>query len=298
MTFDEIETFVQAIPIANPYFDCVRGDLSGVQSNHALSIVKSNRAYRDLQFGWTIVRYLSDNSDSEIMDMTDNEFIVRAYNFENFGTKDKAIERAVMYTLPSRQHFSSTIKSCLLVEGITYEEISEKLGIELDTVRAFDQLFFNVTDRIKEALWLADVVYPETRFVEAMDNYHKNESFSMMLQRAGYNNGIEAVQFFSGLRSSILTSGDMANAAGKMENALMINGFLLATNGFINQRDATGIHNARTIINAEKQGGNQNESSEDITGTLGESIYGSLEIFKEVESSQLITAREQIGTVD
>jgi len=298
MTHTQIKGFAKLIPISNPYFDSVRGDVSSMQSSQAVSIIKADRAYSDLQFGWNFIKYLAGLKDTHNAFVSDNEYLTRAYNFERYGVEDEDIMMAVLYTLPSRRHFAAALKSSLLIEDVTFEGISEKMGIPVGTVKAFEQLFFNILDRAEESLWLANVVYPEGRLVETLNDYHKNESLSMLLQRSGYNNGMDSVEYFAGLRSNQLTSGDMANASAKMENAIMINGFLLATNGFINQRDAPGINSAKAIINAEKQGGTQNEQQDDFTGSLSDSIFTELDRYKEGETRQLLANRKQIGTLN
>jgi hypothetical protein len=299
MTWKEMKSCVAFMPKEDPYFETIQGSLNCAESSAVVRSLKFGRAYGDLQFGWNFAKYLSRLHIDFVPSLHEHPILNRAYKLERFGTEDEELEEAVMYTLPSKRYFSDALKSYLLIENITFKEIADRTGVRESVIKLFEKLFFNTLDRRSEALWLANVVYPETRWPEAFDRYTANESFGMLLQRCGYQNGIDDVDFFVGMRKNAkLKDGDMLNAAKKMENMLMINGYLLATNGFVNQRDATGVHSAKTIINAEKHGGNQSEVQDDFTESLSDSIFNRLDDYKEANIDGILTARDTIGEID
>lgn len=283
------------MPIKDPYFDVVKSSEIFTGTQQSTAIAKFIRAYKDVSFGWNLVRYLVRNK-LELPSIENDEYIVRAYRFERYGIMDDAIFAAIAFNADELKEIRAILQSCLVVENVDIKEIAEKLGINEDSIRAYESLFYNVIDRSKEAAWLATIIYPETRFVEMSPTYVQDAGHQWLLKRSGYNNGFETVAHFSGLRTNM--NRDMSNAASKMENALMVNGYLLATNGYINQRDAQGIFHAKTIISAEKQGGNQQVMADDGPGDLGLSIFTELEKYGNTTGLAKLDLRNQLTSGD
>lgn len=274
MHYNDIRNLSSLIPFRDEYFDVVRHDLSLIQSNQSNAIAKFICTYKDVKFGWNFIKFLIRNKKN-LPSFVDNEYIYRAYNFERYGIPDISIIEAIAFDSGECGTMGSMLQSFLLIDEISFSDIAQRLGISLDVVLAYESLFFNVSDRKKEAAWLASIVYPETRFVEMSPNYVTETNYDWLLKRSGYNNGLEAVTHFSGLRSKMTV--DISNAATKMENALMVNGYLLATNGYVNQHNAQGIFHAKTIIAAEKQSGNAASAvTNDFTGEMGSYVLDEL----------------------
>ena len=93
--------------------------------------------------------------------------------------------------------------------------------------------------------------------VEMFDDYLRNEDLGNLLIRTGYNNGAEHVLHFAGFRSGLVHSLANGNTMpNQLEALFMANGYLLARNGWFNQRShAAGLNNARNLLQAAKQGG-------------------------------------------
>lgn len=296
MKYEKIQQLVRYIPFDDDYFNSVREDTEFIDSIQSKNIAKFIRSYYDVRFGWNFVKYLIRNKKN-LPHIVDEPYIERAYNFERFGVPDPAIMQAIAFNAKECKEIDTILQSFLVIEDIDFKTIADQVGIYEDAVKAYEALFFNVIDRAEESAWLASIIYPESRFVEMSPTYVQDAGYQWLLKRSGYNNGLEAAAHFSGMRTAINT--DMVNASQKMENALMINGYLLATNGFVNQREAQGIHHAKTIISAEKQGGNQSGPVDEATGELGEYIFDELNKYgievghKRLEQRKLIESEKE-----
>ena len=291
MEFSKIQRLVKYIPFEDPYFDTVRDETNFIDSVQSKNIAKFVRAYYDFRFGWNFVKFLIRNKKN-LPQIKNEPYLERAYRFERYGIEDTAILEAIACNFQEFSQIDSILQSFLVVDDIDFGTVASKTGLAEDTVRAYEALFFNILDRAKETAWLASIVYPESRFVEMSPNYVKDAGFHWLLKRSGYNNGLDVAAHFAGLRSGLST--DMVNASHKMENALMINGYLLATNGYANQKDAQGLFHAKTIISAEKQGGTQSGVEDEATGELSESIFTELNKYGMEVGLQRLEHRKEI----
>jgi hypothetical protein len=163
---------------------------------------------------------------------------------------------------------NEAIRALLVSEDIDYKYISRRTSLSEDTIKAYERLFFNIVDRKQDHMFIKNVVYPDGRMVEMFDDYLKNEDLGKILLRTGYNNGAEHVLHFAGFKSGLVHS--LANGndmPSQLEALFMANGYLLARNGWLNQRaNAVGLHNARNILQAAKQGGVEEPKSSPFTG--------------------------------
>ena len=183
---------------------------------------------------------------------------------------------------------------------VPYKTLEKAYGISKEVFEAYEQLFFNIRDRKNEALFIANLVYPDTRYVELSDNYLKEEDKGKLLIRSAYNNGLGDAAYFMGLKTldNITISGlNSVDAASQLEAAIMVNGLFLARNGALNSRNS-GVAQARNILIAAKQGGQDtmNQDGEGI-GSLGEIAMQAL---KDMTRDELAERTEAIAqaTID
>jgi hypothetical protein len=292
---ERIRELSQHIPNGAEYFSMFPA-IGVIDSNQSGWINKFVICYKDLSFGYNFVRSLV-KSKKRLPPIVRERYIREAYRFETTGKSDPCIVNAYMYYHPSNQYFKNLIESFLLVEDITFEEIAKRTGIPANVIAAYEQLFFNIADRKKEAAFIASVVYPESRIVETDEGYLKNESREMLLKRSAYNNGAEDLGFFLGLRSNYLKFENSVEMAEKLESAIMANGLYLARNGFLNQRSATGVQNAKNIISASKQGGQDNELKDtDGIGSIGGSFMDAYMASNEKTVNGYVDARKKMDS--
>lgn len=224
-------------------------------------------AYADLQFGWRYVSHLAKYGMpfTRTMRETAGPELRAAYNFIAHEAMDYAIMEAFMLAgSMHRRTERQIVEAALLSKNYTLQQASISTGLSMDSLAAYEKLFFNVVDRRKESLFIASVVYPNTRLVEMFDGYLKDPdtNFAKLLQRSGYNNGLADLMFFAGHADGVglLASLSSRETTERLETLLMANGYLLARNGWINQRaHNAGVAQARGLIAAAKAGGESSD---------------------------------------
>lgn len=228
-------------------------------------------AYKDLSLGWKSAQLLA-NSDIAFPCFLqgDDLWLFKAYLYcidsKKFFNRAVAEARGLASNHMSRDN--ETINALLISDDVDYKYISRRTSLGEDTVKAYERLFFNIVDRKQDHMFIKNVVYPDGRMVEMFDDYLKNEDLGKILIRTGYNNGAEHVLHFAGFKSGLVHS--LANGndmPAQLEALFMANGYLLARNGWLNQRaNAVGLHNARNILQAAKQGGVEEQKPSPFTG--------------------------------
>ena len=296
MTFDRIQELINLLPDNSYYFRDVL--------NYTPQVTAINKflcAYKDLSFGYHCIKaFVKDNIrlPAAIVEKP----LYDAYMFERYGVQNKDVIFAISLTHPSNRSLEESVKAFLLTatfydEGYSnasLEEISKLTGLSMSMLDTYEKLFFNIRDRKQEALFIANVVYPDSRFVELNDNYLRNESSGRLLIRAAYNNGLDDVAYFSGLKAdSIMSSGASAiTMATKLESLIMTNGYFLARN-FVNSK-SSGIAQARNILIAAKQGGQDSSTIDNEgIGSLGSMAMQALRDIKhdEIETKSAAIAK-------
>lgn len=228
-------------------------------------------AYKDLSLGWKSAKLLAESSISFPCFLQGEDlWIFKAYMYcidsKRFFNRAVAEARGLASNHMSRDN--EAIRALLISEDIDYKYISRRTSLSEDTIKAYERLFFNIVDRKQDHMFIKNVVYPDGRMVEMFDDYLKNEDLGKILLRTGYNNGAEHVLHFAGFKSGLVHS--LANGndmPSQLEALFMANGYLLARNGWLNQRaNAVGLHNARNILQASKQGGVEEPKPSPFTG--------------------------------
>ena len=287
MTFDRIQELINLLPDNSYYFRDVL--------NYTPQVTAINKflcAYKDLSFGYHCIKaFVKDNIrlPAAIVEKP----LYDAYMFERYGVQNKDVIFAISLTHPSNRSLEESVKAFLLTDS-SLEEIAKLTGLSTSMLDTYEKLFFNIRDRKQEALFIANVVYPDSRFVELNDNYLRNESSGRLLIRAAYNNGLDDVAYFSGLKAdSIMSSGASAiTMATKLESLIMTNGYFLARN-FVNSK-SSGIAQARNILIAAKQGGQDSSTIDNEgIGSLGSMAMQALRDIKhdEIETKSAAIAK-------
>ena len=127
------------------------------------------------------------------------------------------------------------LNAALISSDATIEAVASALGLPCDVVAAYEALFFNVLDRRDDQTYLANIVYPNTRLEEQLEDYLEVTSLDVLLLRIGYNGQLKDVLYAGGLRDNPTAGMTGAEAAARLEEAFLATGCVLATNGFLNQ---------------------------------------------------------------
>lgn len=260
MTFERIQELAQYLPDTSIYFNEILG-----YTDQITSVNKFVKAYKDLQFGYKFIKSLVD-ADLTLPATVDEEELIDTFQFLKYNAYKPDVVFAISLTHPSNKNIEDAIKAFLITDE-SYDTLQSLTGISKEVLKIYEKLFFNIRDRKSEALFIANTVYPDSRMVEIMDNYAKNEDPGKILLRSAYNNGIEDVAYFSGLKVDCIANNTNISSpeiAQKLETALMANALYLCRNGFISQKNS-GIGHAKSLLIAAKQGG-QADNTQDTEG--------------------------------
>lgn len=288
MDFNVISTLLEYLPengeaITSNYF----GSNSSCPNYGSLDSASSRFvvAYKDLSLGWKAARCIAMSNIAFPCFITGEDlWLFKAYLYcldnKKFFNKHVAEARGLASNYMRRD--GDTINALLISDEVDYKYIANKTALDVETVKAYEKLFFNIQDRKNDYMFIKNIAYPDGRVVEMFDDYLKNEDLGKILMRTGYNNGPEHVLHFAGFKSGLLNSLASGNSMpGQLEALFMANGYLLARNGWLNQRaNAVGLHNARNILQAAKQGGVEETKPSPFTGVsdiLSREITSSLQ---------------------
>lgn len=228
--------------------------------------------HSNLQFGWDIAESLVKNEiPFPAFLYGDDLYVWRAYNFIK-GNEDAVISGALALTFPKNKQIADTIRALLIAKDVTPEYVARKTAIPEQTIIAYEKLFFNVLDRKKDHAFIASVVYPKGRMVEAMENYLEDTGIGDLMLRAGHNKGTAHVLYASGMGENPFASVDVIEGATTLDSMFMADGCLYAGLGWLHQRrNAMPITNARLSIQAGKMGKGDQQSTTSFLG-LGETL--------------------------
>lgn len=268
MDFARIQYLAKALPVRK------RPGLSPAESQVEHFVA----AYRDLAFGYHFVKTLLRENLRMPPDVHER-WIGDLYWFERRGDYSDAVVQALGLNHPANRGIENAVQAFLLTDA-TLERIAMETGLTVDCLRAYEQLFFNIRDRKKEALLISQVVYPETRLVEMMEGYLAQVDRGAFLKRSAHNNSFEDVAYFVGMKVESVANASLGNAkemANRLEATIMANGYFLARNGLASQRGAHGINAARGLILAAKQSGLDTGDDDDLgASSIGEALMTEL----------------------
>lgn len=256
------ETLEQADAIEN----------SGVSNDRIAHIMHYAYCHKNLQFGWEFALEVTKDPDFIFPAILhgDDIYVWRAYKYLQ-GHRDPVIQAALALTLPKNKSLKDQINALLVTKDVTPDFISDKLSLDLQTIIAYEKLFFNVLDRKKDHSYIAQIVYPEGRLVEAAEDYIENTGISDILLRAGFTRGAKHILYAGGYIDNPFGQEDLIQTAEKLDKIFLADGCLYATMGWANQRNnARPIINAKASIIAGKMGKGDTTSSGQKCITPGE----------------------------
>lgn len=286
MTAAEIQRLCQFIPNDddNVLVDHYRRTNDFVNRDLGLDdadLARFLRNYKDMGFGWNFARTLARNGlDFPPAATSTDDWLWRAYLYNRNKAKyrDETIMRTLAYITPGSRMQKSIMHALLANEHITPKVVAEAMNIPVEVIQAYQHLFFDIEGRRDDFAFIAALVYPHGRVVEFYADYIHTEALENLLLRAGYNNGVEDVLYFAGMRNTLVMKHANLETIAKLEAMFMSNGYILARNGWLNG-NGPGLGHARALMAAAKQGG-QDQRESPLTPQYGSEIYQEVVTFQ------------------
>ena len=266
-------------------------DIKGISPECASDIIHYAECHQNLRFGWDFASDMAE-SDAKFPAILhgDDLYIWRAYKYI-LGSEDPVIAGALSLNMDSQTNIRNNVRALLISDKVDHEFVAENLSLPLETVRAYEKLFFNVIDRKKDHAYIANLVFPEGRITEAFESYLENTGLSELLLRAGYVHGYRHVLYSAGLGQNPYSGKTAAEGASMLDGMFMADGCLYASYGWMHQRNnAVPITNARLSMQASKMG-NGEIGNNDGALTLGDTIHAELARIGQQRAEMISRAR-------
>lgn len=259
------------------------GLTDGVDGNASDVFFYAN-CFKNLHIGWDFAAAMamSDEKFPSILH-GDDLYVWRAYRFLK-GESDPDVEGALAIET-GLSSGRDTVRAMLVSAGCGHSEVSGYTSLRKGVVKAYEKLFFNVRDRLKDHMFMASVVYPEGRLVEAFEDYVESSGLGNLLLRAGYSKGVNHVLYASGLGNDHPYAAYNAfDGAGELDKMFMQDGVFIGSMGFMNQRrNSKAISNARMSLQANKMGGGE-QSDGSVLADIGNIAIDELETLTQRKS--------------
>lgn len=239
-----------------------------------------NYAYNNPTFGWEAANTLLKAGVDRFPCWPSNScaWIHRAWllmryrsHYEHDPRFAPVLQALQIFSHPRNTGMRATIEAALVTHEETPFRLGARLGMPGLTVEAYDSLFFNVHDRKADFMFLRNVVYPDTRLEEYMEDYLSRGNLSKQLLRIGFNKDLAAVLFFAGFRIDLAPGMTTQAATETLKKTILIQGHLLADNGFLPfTKQHVAILGAKNIITSGMIGGTDTggETQGDLLGNV------------------------------
>lgn len=271
-------------------------DELGIDRKRAQDIMHYAYCHKNLHFGWDFVTYMSNTPGATFPAFLHKQdlFLWRAYKFKQ-GFHDPVIAGALSYTAPGNAALRRKLNGMLIDPDMeeyrvvmdkrtqekliavcpelnkpmpyVYKHIADTFGLPLANVIAYEKLFFNVVDRMEDHIFIANILYPEGRMVEAAQDYLDKTGLDDIFLRMAYNNAPNVSLYMMGIGKHPFRNFDAATGATELDRMFMQDGILYKAAGFQNSDSCVPLKNARLSIQAGKMG---NGEQKDAGGVMVE----------------------------
>jgi hypothetical protein len=276
VTYNEINSMAKRLPLAalpeaNRRQCFIASDELPPSGFDDFTISCFLHGYNDLSFGWRAALALADGEeDFPIYPAGRTHWVWMAWRLlqNRRDNAHKQVFRPVMdaftiHTSAAGRSTREVLGSLLLASDSTIAEVAKLTGLKPDVVDAYDALFYNVTDRRDDFMYLRNIAYPNTRMEEMLPGYLEKGNLAQIMLRQGYNSTVKESAYLAGFRTEC--GGDLtyAQAAEAYQTELMRIGLLLVKNGFLHHfKQHPAIGASRALVVAGKIGGQETTGGE------------------------------------
>jgi hypothetical protein len=124
--------------------------------------------------------------------------------------------------LPRMKPRRNLLRALICCADISLEGIAQACGLEVDEVRLYSELRWNFRDRVREGLYLAELLYPATRFAGPKVRALEQADAGLRLCRLGYEKGYRPVLQAAGPDRLEESPRQMADGARKISGSIIM----------------------------------------------------------------------------
>lgn len=279
MTCYEINLLVENLPPKGPR---VRSLPPG---SHYSGNAPFLHGYEDLSFGWDAAQRLAASTDRfPVLLKGRDTWVLRAWMELTRRPGDtRPRDNWIHYACTIEQQLNQrptrdVLQAALVARDATCELVALKTGLPLPLVEAYEILFYNVLDRKEDFMFLRNIVHPLSRLDEMLEDAFLHTGAFDKLRRIAFDKGLDEMLHFAGFRTNLLDSMNGTQAAGMFQEQCMVQGAVLARNGFLNApRPLGAVSAARTLIQSALLAGDDSGGGGDDGSGLGDALRGDIE---------------------
>jgi hypothetical protein len=166
----------------------------GVADTHGHAIEINRAAYSmfDPSFPWLFTMAFVQMKRPLPLEVDENH-MRQAYEYEFRNFHDDRIFNALLFRHPRWRTKKNLLEALLIIPELTLADIARLTDTDLAAVQMYENLFFNVRDRLNDLMYINEIVFPQTRMVEYRNNYFLTEDPGLLMLRAAYRYGLDAV---------------------------------------------------------------------------------------------------------
>jgi hypothetical protein len=211
---------------------------------------RDSPALDDPAFGWHVVDYFVSRKSAlpagvQILSLRS------AFYFSIGDLRDADVQEALM--LHKRSQSAAIANALLLCRSMDMATAAKWLDVEEKSLRFYEELFFNVRDRLNEKDYLRRLVYPNGRPAVFTRKFLDEETFAARLLRLAYEDGPRHVVLASGLapqRRDNMSSDTWAEA---FESDTIREAALAARAGYGNTKDMPVLNRATALLESRRK---------------------------------------------
>jgi hypothetical protein len=261
MNSREIRNLIAYLPPRSPY----PGGGASLQAG-------SNRQFReaclavclnDPKFGYNFVMSFV-KTEQPLPPGVFNLSIRRDYFAQNH--RDDIFADTYALSHPANTARRRIINALLICRDITTAEIASKMDMPVETLELYEQLWFNVRDRLDDPGFIAGLLYANTRLSNLEIDSAEVPDYDIKLLRAAHEFGAAEVLYLTGVVPSREQSFSNAYQAQELEFTLMDIAVTQARYGSTTIKSAPAVDRAKSLLIAAKKGGSQDKRADDVMG--------------------------------
>ncbi|MHC1767260.1 MAG: hypothetical protein AB9869_23765 [Verrucomicrobiia bacterium] len=261
MTSDEIRRLVHQLPPDCPYYAlrAFRNDPDRVRNSTLADRLAV--ALSDVAFGWNVgAAYAEAGLDTPPF-ITESA-IVRATGWLLYPDSwDVAVAEAQALNMPDSRTQRDLLRALLCCRDATLEQIADQCRIDPDVLGLFSELFWNV--RLNEPLFVAQLLYRDTRFPARADQELEHADSGLRLYRLGYERGMSAVMRAAGPHLMDDGQGNTRSLLEGVERELLIQAGFGLVQGLVTSEENPALGLAMPLLLANRKTGPERQLDDD-----------------------------------
>jgi hypothetical protein len=218
-------------------------------------------------FGWHYVRFWLDAQLNLPSMVNQHSIYLMFMHFAGCLIKDE-LPQTLELREPNSTFTRIAVEAYSLCRDLQMSQIPDRVKIREQVLRIYYDLFFNVRNRFDEPLYVAQIVYPETRLADLRADGFDPQNIRQNLFRIAYEYGSEALECKLGTRIRQFSPAVIEKLAAGLEGRIMSNARTVARLGGLNsQQAAPALRLATGLLRSmREQGQPPNTFSDDVAG--------------------------------